>query len=280
MFYASILAFIITGCCTCIFGMDPAPIQDNHMITWKIILQHGVKWFDYRHIKSLVVSTTHDTLLRDTAEYRKTYLKKQLNLKSNNLTWHKHGAMCGWAIFESGGLYLKRFYLHQYGYDYQPLTLYFGKSEIPLPHKPKPYFNNRGAFCLYIYSTNYFNGKSGTIIKQMWDSSQQPVDLGLRSENCIAHIGGKEVTLKMFLEFPLLLKAFLKSRIVYKKKDNWWETCCSTIKIYDLEGVTIPKDYTKHQHYFSTVSYPSFNHLPKEVRKPIVNRYKTQKQKK
>ncbi len=67
---------------------------DNQMIAWKIVLEHGVRDFDYCIISSLAVSKDLQLLLRSTADFRKKYLTKQLDL-SKKVTWHKYGAMGG-----------------------------------------------------------------------------------------------------------------------------------------------------------------------------------------
>ncbi len=76
----------------------------------------------------------------------------------------------------------------------------------------------------------------------------------------------------VFLEFRVLLKAFLKSRVVYNETKKW----DITQKVYAIEGVTIPENYKDHNPYFSSVVYKSFKDLPKNIRKAIVAQYKKQ----
>ena len=263
-----------------IYGMDSAPMLDDRMIAWKIILEHGVQWFSYRKIQSLAISKTHTKLLRDTTEYRKSYLCKQLNLKSDNLIWHKYGAMCGQMCFERKELYVRRFYLHKTAWHGQPARVCHGKFNQPLPHQPIAYFNNKSAFCYYMYYTNGQTGPiNGRIYKQIFPSQRIPVRLGLYKEMCVTNIVDKPrklIELKVFLEFPVLLKAFLKSHKVYEKDIDWWIYDCDVAKVYDIKGVTIPKNFKKHKPYFPTITYASFDDLPKVVRKAVVARYKEQ----
>lgn len=281
MFNALILTFGIVFCALPTHGMDPAPIPDKQMIAWEIILGHGVKWFNYRMIHSLVLNKQHDKLLRDTAQYRKTYLCKQLHLKSDNLIWHKYGAMCSKVYFEGKALCAKRLYLDKPGWQGQPPSVSDGVFNQCLPHQPAAYFNNKTAFCYYTYYTNGLRGP-GCIYKNILPSQKIPQRLGIYKEVCVAGITDgydRLIDLKILLEFPPLLKAFLKSRKVYAEKINWWIYNCDTARVYDIRGVTIPKNYKEHKKYFSTVIYPSFDKLPKVVRKAVEARYRQQKQK-
>jgi len=257
------------------YGMDPVPIPDDGMIAWKIILEHGVQWFDYRIIHSLMLNKRYKTLLKATAECRRSYLSQLLDLKSNNLVWHKYGAMCGRAYFEFTELYIRRFYLHSTGWQHQPPTVFHGKFNRCLPYEPAAYFNNKGAFCFYTCSTDWRNKETGSVFKEVWPSHRVWPRLGLYTQRCVTNIiddKGKFVELKEFLEFPRLLKAFLKSCITYSKKYTWEYDK----KIYAIEGVKIPRNYKEHKQYFPAITYASFDDLPKVVRKAVVARYKAQ----
>jgi hypothetical protein len=276
--------------------MDRALVINDQMIAWKIILMHGVPYFDYRMVSSLAaVSKNHDAILYETAHCRRKYLTRQLGL-SKDVIWHKHSAMCAkvrhdvcsicfpdedfslnkWRYNRNSGLYRNRFYLQTYERGPQPARVYSGSFYSCLPHNPEAFFNERSEFCFYGYRCeNWNNEKVGKIVEYIWNSSLQPWSMDLDIMRCMTNIKNKKnerIDLTVFLEFPVLLKAFLKSNIIYKEKKEW----SMDQKIYAIEGVTIPENYEYHKSYFSTNVYKSFKHLPKNIRTTIIIRYKKQ----
>jgi hypothetical protein len=268
---------------------------NDQMIAWKVVLEHGVRDFDYHIISSLAVSKDLQLLLLSTADFRKKYLTKQLDL-SKNVTWHKYGAMCGqvrhnmcsvcfpdedislgkWRY--DSGLYRNRFYLQIYERDPQLACVYDSNFYSCLPHNPKPFFNKRSEYCFYGYeSENWNNEKVGRIIEYVWHTSPSPWSMGLNRIQCMMNIKNKKderIDLTVFLEFQVLLKAFLKSRVVYEETKKW-----GSQKVYAIAGVTIPENYKDHKPYFSRIVYKSFKDLPKNIRKAIVAQYKKQRKK-
>ena len=267
--------------------MDHAPVINDQMIAWKIILAHGVRYFDCRQISILAINKNFKKLLKETAGERKRYLRLTFKSHSdsmwNTMIWHHYGAMCGKASIQDNALHRSRFYLHRDSYGctryYQPGDVYDGHFVHYLPCLSKPYFNNRSHFCFYAYGEfqKMFDKKSERIVQYKWNSSKKIAnEMDLVINQCVTNIKNKHnqyIDLKIFLEFPVLLKAFLKSKIIYKKKKEWG----MDQKIYSVEGVIIPENYKNHQRYFfPTCMYPSFKDLPENIREAIVARYKEQ----
>jgi hypothetical protein len=264
--------------------MNPDVVIDDRMIAWKIILQHGVHIFDYRQISTLAINKSLKKILKETADGRKRYLAQQFNLGSDYI-WHPDGAMCGKAKIHDAGLHRSRYYLcpdsDSYGCSrYQPGSVYSNTFVSYLPCLSKPYFNNRGNFCLYAYGdfTKMFDKKNDRVVQYKWNSSTEIREMDLVVNQCVTNIknnSNQYIDLKIFLEFPILLKAFLKSKVIYKRKEKWG----MDKKVYAIEGVKISQNYKNHKPYFPTRNYASFKYLPKNVRKAINLRYKEQDKK-
>jgi len=269
-----------------LYSMDHAPIINNQMIAWKIILTHGVRYFDCRQISILAINKNFKKLLKETAGERKHYLRLTFKSESdsawNTMIWHKYGAMCGKASIQNNELRRSRFYVHQSSYGctryYQPGDGLDGHLMYYLPGLLKPYFNNRSNFCFYAYDEfqKRFAKRSGRIVQYKWNSSKNIAhNADLVINQCITNIKNKYnqyIDLRIFLEFPVLLKAFLKSKVTYKKEKKRG----MNQKIYAIEGVTIPENYKDRKQYFPTPVYTSFEDLPQCIRKAIVARYKEQ----
>jgi hypothetical protein len=144
-----------------------------------------------------------------------------------------------------------------------------------LPHEPKAYFEGISDLCFHVYGLFHVQDIS-QVRAQLRDISEVHVleyrfasntDTGLGTFICVTKIGKENIYLKYFLEFPLLLKAFLKSLVTEYVVDKPY-------KIFMLEGVTIPDNYHIWQKYHRYNSEcRSFEQLPKKIRKAIIARY-------
>lgn len=252
----------------------------NERLAWQIVLMHGVKWFNYRMIDSLVVSKNHDAILRSTAECRKQFfMQKHPHLKEKkDLEWNIYGTTCArmqWSKIihprsyglrgSCGEVTLERLALSLPDFSFQCASWY--RFHGCLPHRPRAVCSAKGNVRFYGYGAIQIadDEKSGNVMKYCLDHHWETVQ-----QKCITYINEQEVPLKMFLEFPALLKAFLNSTVIGFGHDSY-------DKIYALEGVEIHKNYQKWKQYFSTPQYNLFNDLPKFIRKAIVGRYNEQK---
>lgn len=295
----SILVFIFAICSiSLVHGMDNGLVVDDQSLAWEAVLSHGVKWFDYIMISKLAaVSKDHDTYLRNTAHCRKEYLIKRLNLPED-VEWHRYGAMGG-NIWHNAcltcspeedlknvehGLHRRRFYLNENGIAYQPYKVYSNGFRRCLPTKRRPFFNDKSDFCFYGYGdyVSCSDEQSGKVIGYYWFSSKNLLNLDTCLSQCMTNIENEKSALtglEIFLEFPKLLNAFLKSCKVYQERSELRQRNIIKIiteEVYAIEGVKIPKNYEYHKQYFSTIKYKSFNDLPKNVREVIVTRYEMQ----
>jgi hypothetical protein len=252
-------------------------------VAWEIIIQYGIKHFNYTMIKALIVNTYFDELLRRTAEKRKAYVGNYTccsNLQNQIAyqAWSLYGAINGNVGIERVGdecsrtLYIERqCLLHPIR---EPYYLVSEKFCDLLPHKPQPCFNSYGDFCFYGYGeiSNASDNMSGTVAE--YSLSLDGVD---KIAECVTCVDRRLFKLKIFLEMPWLLEAILNSsEVQYRRvgRDN------KLVKIFFLEGVTIPQNYNFHRKYFTDKIYGFFYNLPEELRKRIIALYKKQQQKK
>jgi hypothetical protein len=262
-------------------------MPEKTRLVWQIVLMHGVDLFNYKMIDSLVVSKNHDAILRSTADCRKQFfMQKNKHLKEiKDLEWNIYGTTCARVKWDKAIHYgrscscvlqgyclvkqvvmLERLALSSPDFSFQCASWY--RFHGCLPHKPRAVCSAKGNVRFYGYGAIQIadDEKSGNVMKycldHQWENMQQA---------CITYINEQKVSLKTFLEFPALLKAFLNSTVIVlgpPYRDD---------EIYALEGVEIHKNYQKWKQYFSTPQYNSFNDLPKFIRKAIVGRYNEQK---
>jgi hypothetical protein len=260
-------------------------VEDNQSLAWTIILKNGVAVFNYRRINRLAATSKKlERVICNTAQDRKEYLTKQLAL-SEDIYWHKHGAMAGQAVHNicpsclpdrkisyNSGLRMNRFYLHTLYNSMQPQTVYHSGFSGCLSFLQQSFFDGKSDFCFYGY-----DGGRDTVTEYYIAASRKPWELPCSQLWCATDIASEKSALsglEIFLEFPVLLSAFLRSRKVHQERLDV-EDDYST-KIYAIEGVEIPKDYAVHKAYFPESKYSSFDDLPEYIRNVIVKRYKEQ----
>ena len=252
-------------------------------VAWEVIIQHGIQYFNYPMIKSLILNTHFDEILRQTAQKRKKYVSEYTCCfrLQNDITYHEwplYGAINGNIGIQSSEyqsaktIYIERQCLLNPMCEYH----YFASEKFydVLPHKPQPFFNRQGDFCFYGYGemSDLFNDMSGTVTE--YSLSVNGVK---KIAECVTFVNKELFKLRLFLEMPRLLEAILNSSQAYHRRVGIDHRL---VKIFDLEGETIPKHYVFHKKYFSKKVYAYFYNLPEELRKRIVALYKKQKQKK
>lgn len=284
-----VIAFIATVFLSPLHGMDNSVSIDNAMIVWKVVLDCGVKLFNYKMISSLVVSTSHDQLLCDTAQNRKNYFvsKEPYLGVIDDIIWNKYGSVCAYVSLFEPPSYCS-FWDGWHGYmpcqreqEILITSRKLSKKSLPhyaswdnfhacLLHKPSAVFTSGGiAFHGYGNMLCYGDEQSGNVMEYKLSF------LGKNSTaTCITRIKGKEIPLSTFLEFPSLLKAFLDSSVTAERFSQ--SVFHDKIKVYSIQGVTIPDDYQKHEGYFPVFCYKEFSALPKFIGKVITAQYKSQ----
>ena len=290
-----------------VHGMDEPPIVLFNGEAWRITLIQAADLINRSSIRAfsevskscnkLVFETMrfrkqfnedYRALVLQDAEYRKWYMRQQSDLSNiSDLVWNENGTVCAKASYGqklscslsqrtkskivcsriNQVLIERRSLLSSSSECDHKIWPYFYKV---LPHKPR--------ICFDGVRNVYFHAYGGGVESNS-DSKAHVVEYQLLSEAtikpdlfiCMTKIHDKYFTLTMFLEFPLLLEAFLKSSITKY-------TYGIQYKIFMLEGVTIPENYQMYQQYHTNEYYKSYKDLPKEVRKAVDARYKSQKE--
>lgn len=248
-------------------------------LVWDLVLKNGVALFDYKMIGYLAATNRgFKTILCKAAQQRKEYLNDHdysLNNVQHN-EWHRYGSVRGKIAFHDIDNTVKYVWLErQCLLNPRELPLFTLRENFygKLPHQPKPFFNNKGSFCFYGYGEieNLLDKHSGAIVEYSLCSNEK-----LKIMECVMHIkkGKPSITLRILLEFPYLLKAFLDSQCVYEAEVR--DEHDKKNKVFAIEGVIIPKNYKFHQQYFSQIIYSSFDALPAIVRKKIIALYQKQ----
>ena len=82
--------------------------------------------------------------------------------------------------------------------------------------------------------------------------------------------------LNLLLNFPPLLKAFLKSSKIAERGITIMESSVQ-VKLFFIDGVIIPENYEEYESYCSEALYAEFADLPIDVKQAIVMRKKAHK---
>lgn len=276
-------------------GMNNPVVIDDISIAWSVLLEcgTGAGLFNFAMINSLIVSKNHTMLLLRTAQLRKNYLLSKINSNEikDGFLWNQWGSMCA----ERLPVHFTNLVQHQEDKRERYLTIQLYKlpddtelaKNMPpifitwnnfykcLSHKPSLWFNEFGGVSFFGYGNvkKRDGDRSGDVL-EYYASARGAGNISI----CVARLKGADIPLKMFLEFPYLLKAFLQSSQSCHEYE--YTRVHSRTNVYDIEGVTIPKNYKEQRNYFSHIVYYEFAQLPSGIRKIIKNKYKQQKEKK
>jgi hypothetical protein len=278
--------------------MEIVPVHNNTITTWQIILSHGIKFFDYTMINSLIVSKSHDVILQQTANVRKQYFlrkKPYLQRIHKDLEWNRYGSACAKVSVGCGSSFSIKTNTGIISHHQEKVLLFEGRrlldrtlglcesfekfyDYLPLD-RSRLFFSFGDSMHCYGYGEmkSISDEKSGDVVEYCVAPEIKAI------YKCVTQIEGIEVPLMIFLEFPSLLKAFLDSSSIFVstssvdvKKDK---KLINGVKICALDGVAIPDNYRLHKNYFLTPLYSSFKKIPKCIRKVIAQHYDVQQNK-
>jgi len=272
----------------------------------KLALMIKPDCFDRKMVRCLSeVSVNCNKIIRETIQYRERYnkdyrawilnsdseVRKQhfMNLEQHlkpvqDLTWNQYGTACAkasfgsqlnWSLYE--GIrqkrlcsWLKEVMLERRSF-FNPDSV--GNCAVwenfydVLPHRPSVSFD--GNFDVYIHACGAVKKQDpfGVDVLEYRLSSE----LGTVVFICMAEINGELFPLAIFLEFPRLLEAFLKSSQI--------KFALGFVrKVFVLEGVTLPEHYDICKPYYEQGRhYTSFEKLPKKIRKALAAHYLAQR---
>jgi hypothetical protein len=302
---SSIRIFFIMAACVSrlLYSMNDTMIEQHKTNSWKIVLSHGARWFDCKTIGRLALSSKNfDQILRDTKPAREAYFRTTIFTYNVDLG-HKYGLIRGYTrvyrhvqlpmsarehVFNTSGLKLlmeRHYLLDNVSCRYAVWDDFFSC----LPHQPSHFFNEQGGLCFYGYGQVpkpdiCLYGHAGQRCEHCGKSEDDNAVIEYcflpngtkKALKCVTSIKRKKKTfvvdLMGFLEFPAILEAFLNSSVVYEDMTNEDDQ----MKVYDIEGVTIPNNYREQKQFFPQMLSNSFDDVLKPVRKAIVERYETQ----
>jgi|SRR5579872_885651 len=272
-------AIFFYSCVLC--GMEKEIVTENIVspLILNILVEHTAAWLSHDIVCSLAINKKLDVLLRNTAAIRKNRILENPLWENNikKIQWHKYGSACG------------RVYSHKDTYYQYSLSdwivlqaQYVGENFLRtewegfqdfVPYKPKGFFNKEGDFCVYACGeiTNPRRRSFSSIVEYCLCADGQR-----KSFNCVTDIYKDEfINLRMFIEFPYIMSAFLRSS---KVLDIESKVHNDRVKVFRCSGITLPKNYKKQVQYFPYhTAYKSFDDLPKMVKETLIDLYKKQK---
>jgi hypothetical protein len=257
----------------------------------------------YRTIAML--SKTHNAIVEN--NYRPTkkriegfdFYKTLLDYKTGHISWNKDFSKCATiTIIEadpSVGFDKQRLILSSLGLDNNNLAIACNKSwdhfEIPiLEDNGGPFFGREGRVYFYGY---------GNVINSYRNAAfyaECSIGLGGETECYMCEFvtvasekdgsGNTVYPGSCFFNFPVLLKAWLQSKIVRISKP--YNACKS--KVYNINGVTLPYDYRTFKKHVGWKNYcarrtvdntaTSYDSLSADLRDAIDAKYAKQEQEK
>ena len=270
----------------------------------RIVLEHNPDIFDFHMLHSLSeVSSTCYRIVELTRQYRKNkyddhrelillseqerrncflILNPHLKTFLNYLTWNKANTACARVIYgtkltcilSSGikqypicsnrtALLIERLFLRdsEFVSDYK----FWENFYKDLPCRSQLFVNGKKEVSFYACGIYMIDGKA---YRHVLEYSLPEKEKG--PFICAVQINDNMIPLANFLEFPMILQAFLES-----SQSRYHEV--RPCKIFMLEGVHFPDNYQQHQQYFKDyIKYKSFKKLSKKIRTTIVAHYNAQ----
>jgi len=254
--------------------------EKRDLLVWELVLKNGIALFDYKKIGCLArTNKFFGRLLHETRLERKKYMNKYCVCLNNTQYehWERYNSIYGAIAFKNDDYARYIWFERQCLSNPMILSPFCLRDNFysPLPHEPKPFFTKKGDLCFYGYGEieDIFNEDSGAVVEYCFGSDQK-----LHISECVVDIKKEKpmFKLRIFLEFPPLLKALLASNLVYQEIVTDEEQ--KKNKVFSLEAIIVPKNYKLRKQYFSRLTiYPSFDALPEIVRKKIVVLYEKQR---
>lgn len=277
----SFIFFICIGFATVLQGMQEVVISPHGLMVLHTVVQNELKFFRHQQIYTLAATNKScRNLMLNSAESRKHYFfELQPHLKSlDNLVWNMYGTACAlatcgsklnWSLCEGSrtnrpcGVIKELLIERRFIFTPNFISDYCAWQSFcqELPHKPRVSFNGTKGLYIHVYG-GMGGDTSGNVLEYRLLSYGEHDAL-----TCVTEIMGKRIPLHTFLEFPSLLEAFLHSTVVKRT---------ASVKVFMLEGMTVPKNYRDCQQYFPQPIYDSFDDLSKKIRKEIDALYNQQ----
>jgi hypothetical protein len=271
----SALYFFVIFIC-CVVSANCTEFVEEDVNALRVVMQHGNPWLSARMVKSLAVNKICEKFLCETAPLRAACLigEKISHRALDCVAWDKYGIVAGKVSYcyvpltGNRSVRITRYSLDEGFRMYELWNNFYGY----LPHRSQLQVTGNGLVRFYGYGETYENDPQSGWIMECCLRGNQPA-MNFKCGTFVKQGKKKSyISLAMLLEFHHLLSAILNSSLVYEDVFG--------PKIYDLRGVTIPKNYKEFKPYFPQAKYKSFKDLPKNVRKTIERRYKKQCRKK
>lgn len=195
---------------------------------------------------------------------RKLLSKEMMTDRLSPVTWHEYNSMCCYAYegCSSFNLTIVRHAIRE-GQFVKTRYKSFQNFKSPLPHNPGPLVDQN--------ENVYFYGRG---LMQSADSVVR-YDLDGCVSKCFMKIGEHVmVSVELFLEYPVLLKAILNSTNVTRRHHSLEQLW---LLEFSLEGVWLPDNYHERTIIPGTsaaFSYESIQKFPLAIRGAIEKRYK------
>jgi hypothetical protein len=244
-------------------------VSNNDNFLWEVIA-HNLSHGNYEAHRTFArINVGCNKAIED--NYRSD--KKRIELleleEGTEVFWNKNFSRCAWVTFKQKPYYnfdnSKHLELTLIGLNKDRKivirrSLREGHIFSVIDNRICPFFDKKGdAFC-------YFN-----LYKDFLECSLNFDGTVKQKVNCVGTFGG-DFSLYEVLNFPVLLKAILRSKKIYEYGISR--------NIYHIDGVTVPEDYKFFKKYSCCENYLSYDQLPNVLRQAIDEQYEEQQREK
>ncbi len=273
-------------------GMD---VNDD--LVMREIVVHNVGHDAHR--KLAVLNTAYNKIIEEHYRPDKKCIEKYIQEKeaetlismTGTRSWNKNFNTCAWVTYDVDCIGLKDLQLTLVGIVNNKVVVTSALwKDFVFPifdGNIRPFFDKEERACFYGF------GRTLTCHGNFFTSAQYCIDCNGNSQCYCCFLecnsGWSVQVLNILLQYPVLVKAFLQSKLVQADYGCSHPHHCDGSNYYHLNGVTLPDDYKTFKksmrweqvermllHVRDYSNFTSYDSLPDEVRKAIDYHYEEQ----
>jgi hypothetical protein len=224
-------------------------VENNQALAWNVITAYSLSCKDYKTYRNVAMLNKQcNSMIEDTYRSQKKRIEKFIQSKSVSITghrsWNKDFTRCAWMrISDDISVNCKKLQLTVVG------SIDDGKRIISssrlwrefccpiFEDDVRPFFDKDGRACFHGYGKVVMVGMNFAV-------AQYCIDLIGNPQRYCCYFGSRKCGLIMtlILQYPVLIKAFLRSKLICYKEGNKEEMYDSS-KVYCRDGVVLPENY-------------------------------------
>ncbi len=289
-----LLFFICSVKCSLLHGMLSVESAENKYVLWSTIITSLPRDAYDTHRTLALVNKEYNKIIEeryrpDKKRIEKLMLQRGTPILPGQVSWNKDFSKCAWVTIGKTCLYNRqKLKLTLVGLDRnRDIIIVNGKcggyKSPVIDDQTCPFFDTEGGiFCYGIgdIKSSFNNGYNSSYNNAVIEYSLS-FDGEIKNKRCVLNVGNCLCGLEngLVINFPVLLKAFLRSTEVYESSITTYGIAGNCY--YMINHVVIPEDYkTFKKHAFFDSGHLSYDDLPKMLRDAIDKQYEEQQREK